>query len=413
MSKAGAVAYVLTRFPALSETFVLREIDALAALGLDVRPISLRRPREQELVDDELRAWASRTRYAPMGYERMALHAAVRSMARSAAYRRAFATVALGARRRPRPWTTSVGVLPQAAWASSTLDRDVRWIHAHFATGASTVAYALSAITGLPFSFTPHAGDLFTTWYVDGLLKTKIEAARFVVAISEFNRQHLADVVGAAATEARFPLIRYGLPRHWFDTARTREPAADPPRILSVGRLVAKKGHLYLVRALGQLARAGVRFECSIVGDGPERETLEAAILRQGLTDRVHLVGVRSSAEVRKLMDAASLFVLAAVIADDGDRDGLPNVLIEAMARRVAVVTTNVTGVPELVRDGANGSVVAQYSVDALAKAIAFLIAYPDERARRATSGWVTVRQDYEISSQARRLLERFRPALD
>jgi glycosyltransferase involved in cell wall biosynthesis len=260
------------------------------------------------------------------------------------------------------------------------LDREnLVHLHAHFAHGPSAIAHLAHLISDVPYSFTAHAKDLYTT-PVD-YVALRSDAARFVVTCTEANARFLRDVVGADPAK----LI---VSRHGVDLGRFAGSARDPrpDRILSVGRLVPKKGFDTLIAACGVLARRGVDFDCLIVGDGPRRDALEALIRDLGLGGRVRLEAARPQPALVREYEQAALFVLSCVVLDDGDRDGIPNVILEAMAAGVPVVATAVSGIPEVVADGETGRLVPPGDAAALADVLASLLDDPDEGRRLAAA---------------------------
>jgi colanic acid/amylovoran biosynthesis glycosyltransferase len=233
-----------------------------------------------------------------------------------------------------------------AAWAHELERREVTHLHAHWATEAASVAMIFSWLTGLPFSFTAHAYDIF---YQPQYLGRKLTEASFAVTVSAYNRQYILDHYGPefqSKVHVIYPLVDAGQ-----FSPRPAPPNDGELSILSIGRLTEYKGLIYLVEACGLLKERGVEFMCRIVGEGEDRPVLEAAIQQYGLQDHVRLLGSVPYNTVIGLLEQASVFALPCVIAGNGDRDGMPIVLIEAMAREVPVIASDVIGLSELVRD--------------------------------------------------------------
>jgi glycosyltransferase involved in cell wall biosynthesis len=273
----------------------------------------------------------------------------------------------------------------------------VSHLHAHWATGPTTAAMVLSRLLGIPFSFTAHAYDV---WREQLLLPEKLRSATFTVTCTEYNRQHLA-----ATYEV--PLEKVVTVHHGVDVQRYAAVERTPngePRVISVGRLVEQKGFDRLLRACKRLSDSGEAFRCEIVGDGPLRERLEALVDEYGLRSRVTLVGRLHQDELRKRYATADMFVLFCVPASDEDRDGIPNVLIEAMATELPVVSTRFSGVPEIVVDGKTGILVATDDEGAQAEAVRTMLHDPALRRRMGRAGRSQVMEGFTIEASAAHL---------
>ena len=252
----------------------------------------------------------------------------------------------------------------------------IEHVHSHFAGVATDVALLASIVTGIPFSFTGHAIDVFTP--MRRLLRDKIAAAEFVTTCTGASAAHLLKVAGSDQGH-KIHLAYHGVDIEKFSW-REDDPASELPLVLSVGRLVKIKGHDDLVRALALLRDRGLAFRAVIIGEGPERETLEEQVRQFGLEAVVTLPGAVSQDDLVGVYRDASVFVLACRVLKN-DRDGLPNVILEAMSTGLPVITTPVSGIPEVVRDGINGLLVPQRDPKALMSAIEQLL--PDGKARR------------------------------
>src|SRR5581483_9612343 len=257
----------------------------------------------------------------------------------------------------------------------------VRHLHGHFCHGATNVTWFVSQLPGLPFSFTAHAKDIYQSDQNPGdLLARKLRAARFVATCTDANRKHLA---AHAPSSDTVRTVYHGLDVDYFSPAHRVAPAHGLPLILAVGRHVEKKGFHHLVAACALLRDAGHAFRCLIVGEeGDQTDVLRRLIAQHGLDALVTMHGAVTHEQLRARYAEATLFVLPFLVAADGDRDGIPNVLAEAMAMALPVVTTPVSGIPELVEDGRNGVFVREQDAHSLAGALARLIERPQERAR-------------------------------
>jgi len=396
------VGYVLNRFPRLSQTFVLNEILELERQGIEVEVYSLLRP-PPELRHPALAEMAARVTYLP-GLDQFAglelgdgLDDHPQPLAAMLPERTAdplFAglTAADGARLE----------VAAACLASLARARGIDHLHAHFGTNQATAALLAARLTGLKFSWTAHARDLFLSF--GGIAadremrRIKVREARFVAAVSQYNRTLLTELAPERGPDIH--CIHNGI-----DLARIRSAGAAPGgEILAVGRLVEKKGFADLIVACSHLAAAGASFHCHIIGEGPLEGELRASIRAHGLEDRVRLLGPMTQPEVFAAMQRASMVVLPCAIADDGDRDGLPTVLIEAMAHALPVVSCPVTGVPEIVEDGITGLLSPSRNSAALAAVIGRLIADPASAATMGRAGRRRAERLFDLSRNVQRL---------
>jgi glycosyltransferase involved in cell wall biosynthesis len=432
---ADTVAYVLKGWPRISELFIASEIYRLEQAGLHLRLYVIKPPDESEThpVVERIRA---RPDYLPATTSLSGTRLVRWLRANLRPFRPALGRVA---RRHPRGLARAAGLalaqsvrarkgvvawprklyvkeLLQAVALADRLDAapDVRHLHAHFAHGTTTVTWLASAITGLPFSFTGHAKDIYApSLNPAGLLRRKLMAARFAVTCTEANVDHLE----AIAPEAVVHRVYHGLNADFSrllgeDTAQAPGPNGTL-RLLGVGRLVAKKGFDTVVDACGLLHERGVPFEAVIVGpDDDAGPALRARIAELGLADRIRLEGQMSQAELLEEYRRATAFCLPCRVLDNGDRDGIPNVLAEAMACGAPVVTTPISGIPEIVRDGVNGLFVAPDDPRALADAVLRL---REDRAlaeRISEEAAATVRRELDGERLAITLQSLFREAI-
>lgn len=392
------VAYVMKRYPRLTETFILNEIRAMEALGAKLHIFSLLQPEpppHHPLVR-QVKA-PIRVLPAPLVAKAAALcrahgAAAVRSPRRYlAALARAVVWSVL-ARAPLGVWKQFV----RAGFVATSCRRSgVRHIHAHFANAPAAVAHFASIMTGIPFSVTAHAKDLYLT--PKRVIRRRARAATFVATCTGYNAKYLRELVGSGA-QRKIHLVYHGIDLSMF-SGRPPEPEPEEStyRLLSVGRLVPKKGHDDLIAACVLLRDSGYEIRCRIVGDGPLKPVLQAQIALLELETVVSLEGSMTHAKLIGMYAQADLFALAPRITDDGDRDGIPNVIAEAMAAGVPVVSTEVSGIPELVRHQETGLLVPPNDPAALARAIARMIAAPDMACRLATTARTVLERDFDL----------------
>lgn len=375
------VVFLLKRFPRLSETFILNEFLELRRQGLAVELCAIMDPGERHAHPEAL-ALVPEVIYLQAGRIWAGIPAVIRTVRR-------------------HPW----GALRAAAWvltrhsraavrncvhAMVLVDRlaggEPAHVHAHFLHSPAAIAFIAHKISGQRYSLSGHAKDIYTTLPENLLMRCR--DAQFVTTCTQANRHYLVQEIGVPA--AKVSLCHHGVHVNRFIADRN---GAWPGRILSIGRLVPKKGFDVLVRACGELRRRGVSFELRIVGPGEGRDELRALAAAEGIADRVQLPGSMSQPEVAVELAAAELFALTPVVMPDGDRDGIPNVLLEAMAAAVPVVASGVSGIPELITDRVNGRLVAPGRPDLLADALVELLADAAQRARLAAAGQRMVRE--------------------
>jgi glycosyltransferase involved in cell wall biosynthesis len=394
------ILYVVSLFPCWSETFIVRELATLIALGADVQILSLKAPHEK-LVQPDAERMLPRVRHplppAPAALARLRALAA-HPLALSSIVAQLAARLA----RRPVDLAKSLEALArgveQLDWIRA-FDPDL--IHAHWGTFPSTVAWALGRLLGKPFGFTCHAHDIFVN---DHLLKEKIESAQVAVTISRFNVDWLAARATPLARE-KLQVIHCGVD---LSTIPFRDDGREPGTIVTVGRLDAIKGFDVLIDALGELARQGRSVRCRIIGEGPLKAEMQASIARQGLGQTVELVGALPQSAVREALYAASIFALPSVVTPSGDRDGIPVSLMEAMAAGTPSVSTRISGIPELIEDGQEGLLVPERDAPALARALARLLDDPALGARLAVAARAKVERDFDAAREARKLIQLF-----
>ncbi len=393
--RPAPVAVVLKGYPRLSETFIAEEILGLEQLGCDLRLIALRRPTDVAVHP------VHRAIQAPVAYLPEYLHddlprvlRAWWTVRRKPGLRAAWRQFRADLRRdRTRNRVRRMG---QALVLAAELPGDVRHLHAHFIhTPASVVAYA-SRILGLPWSCSAHAKDIWTS--PDWELAQKLEAAVWTVTCTRAGADRLAalsppkkpvHLVYHGLRLDRFrPLVLPRVPREGGD-------GDDPVRLLSVGRAVDKKGFDTLLDALAGLP-AGLAWHWTHVGGGPLLDALQRQAARLGLSPRVTFLGAQEQTAVLDQYRAADLFVLPCRVSADGDRDGLPNVLMEAQSQGLACVSTAVGGVAELIEDGVTGVLVPPADAERLGGALRTLIADPGTRARLGRAGAVRVASAFD-----------------
>ena len=275
-------------------------------------------------------------------------------------------------------------------------------LHAHFAHDPTLIAYLVHLITGIPFSFTAHARDLYQV--PAEVLTHRIHRASAVVTCCGANMDYLKQI--APSQQSKFLLIYHGVNLKDFQPAQNANVASSPatPIILSVGRLVEKKGFQVLLQALRMVKESGQRFCCTIYGDGPLSQTLKRWVDEHDMASDVMLMGDSTQQELISIYQNATLFALTPVQTEDGDRDGIPNVLIEAMAVGLPVVTTAVAGIPELVDNNQNGLLYQPHDVDGISSGILDLLNNAEKRKLLGDVASKKVKEHFDVTQAAKRL---------
>jgi glycosyltransferase involved in cell wall biosynthesis len=401
---------VVKGYPRVSETFVAHELAALERRGLSLRIVSLRRPYDglTHPVHREIRAPVLYLPEYLVEAPWRVLRGHWRAWRRSpAGYRRSFRFWLRDLVRDPTP--NRGRRFGQAGVLAAELTPGARLLHAHFLhTPASVTRYA-AAMLDLPYSLSAHAKDVWTcpAWE----LREKLLGARFCVACTAENRRYLAELApGASVT-----LVYHGLDRRLFarpptfGSHRDGSDPADPVRLLAVGRFQPKKGFDVLLEALARLRGHVV---LTLVGYGPREAPLREQAARLGLAENVRWAGQLDQSAVRALYRESDLFVLAPRVAADGDRDGLPNVVVEALSQGLPVVATAVAALGEIVEDGATGRLVPPDDPARLAEAIEALVRDPTARRRFGAAALERVAEGWDLEAGVDRLVALFDPML-
>ena len=402
----GRVAFVLKGYPRLSETFIAQEIAALERRGLQILIVSLRHPTDarRHPVHEEIRApilyLPEYLLLEPLRVLRAWLHVRGRP-----AYSAARGLWLRDFMRDPTP--NRLRRFGQALVLASELPSDVRHLHAHFLHTPASVARYAAVLAGHAWTGSAHAKDIWTT--AEWEKREKLASCEWLVTCTAANHAHLA----ALAPPGRVELVYHGLDLARFSPVEKRRTEnsgsdpADPVVILSVGRLVEKKGTDVLLEALAQLP-AKLHWRLVHAGGGPLKERLARRARALGIDARVDWRGACTQTELLAAYRAADLFALASRVARDGDRDGLPNVLAEAQSQGLACVATRISGIPELLEDGRTGMLVAPEAPAELARVLAALIADPARRSMLGEAGQRRVRAEFGLEENIERLARRF-----
>ena len=393
------IGYVVSTWPRLSQTFVLSEILALERRGVPLRIFSAKDPDGEPIHADVTKVRAKVVYLSLQRHWKSALRANFRIASEMP---KRYCRTLLKALSYHR-WD-AIRRFFQACYLVEILRREtVAHIHAHFATAPAQIAMFTQELSGTPYTFTAHARDI----YVDtprNLLSAEMQRAEAVVTISEYNRRYLSDQLGSLNGKVRCIYNGLDLTRFKFRLPSVRH--SPHPVILSVGRLIEKKGFSDLIAAAAILRQRDRRFQIEIIGTGPLRSNLRTQVHKLGLEDHVRLLGAQPQEIVRLTLERATLFALPCVISADGDRDGIPTVLMEAMATGIPVVSTSVSGIPELIDSGHDGLLVEPNNPVLLADALEQLLHDSQLRDRLAGAARRTIEARFAIDRNCTQLLE-------
>ena len=403
---------VLKGYPRISETFISNEIRLLEKLGLSIRIFSMR-PGREGFAHRSVSEIQARVDYLPETFLRNAqrlifynLRLAIRRPRRYAA--------GLDLARRRYLRTRNPASLRHFMQAGYLVEKclpgsGVGHLHAHFAHSPTSVALYASELSGLPFSFTAHAKDIYTS--DPEQLREKIALARFVVTCTEYNRRHLLRLGGGLKTPIH--RIYHGIDTGFFANGDAIRAVVSPPyHVLSVARLIEKKGIPTVLRAVKHLKDRGVRLVYTLIGDGQDREKILGLIRQLELEPVCRWLGVLPHDRVIEHYRRADLFVLGCEVAADGDRDGIPNVLFESMAMGVPVVATSVSAISELVEPGRTGRLAPPGKPEELAAAMYELLTDADLRRRIIPAARQRVLRDFDHRALVGSLADIHRTAL-
>ena len=378
------VGYILKRYPRYSETFVVNEILAHEASGLAVEILALRPTVDTHFQDRIAQVQAPVTYFLSHGLKGSALWQAVETA--SEVWPNLWESLVIAQGEDPHDIYQAL-LIARAAY-----NRGITHFHAHFATSATSVARLASHFTGIPYTFTAHAKDIFHESVQPADLQRKLTDAKAVITVSDFNRDYFLTHYGQAAHSVQRIYNGLDLSRFPYNANLQR-----PPRIVAVGRLVEKKGFGDLISACRLLVDRGCQFSCQIIGTGELEAALQSQIEHLQLQAIVELIGPRPQQKISGYIQSAAVLAAPCVLGSDGNRDGLPTVLLEAMALGTPCVSTDVTGIPEVVRDRQTGLLVPQSDPAALATALEQLLSKGDLRLSLATAARALIEKEFDI----------------
>ena len=390
------VGYVLKMYPRFSETFILNEVLAHEAAELDLEIFSLRPPNDGRFHEALAQVRAPVTYLPSSRPNKVAeLWQLLRETKKQAPNFEPMLAEILEEDTRD--------IYQALLLAREVKSRGLTHLHAHFGSVATTVTRLAARFTGIPYTFTAHAKDIYHESVRPADLQRKLTDAAAVVTVSKYNLAYLKQHYDLP--EDNVHCIYNGLDLDQFPYI---SPDARPPKIVAVGRLVEKKGFTHLIDACKLLADQGRDFQAEIIGAGLLEANLRAQIDQLDVADQVTLIGPRPQGEVRRHVQQAAVFAAPCVIAQDGNRDGLPTVLLEAMALGTPCISTDVTGIPEVLRTGVTGLSVPQRDAEALAEALAFLLDDGALRVQVAMAARWLIETQFDVHHNAAKIRDLF-----
>lgn len=398
------LAYILKGYPRISETFISNEILLLEQLGFSIRLFPMRKPRES-FCHASVKDIKAQVDYLPTellaNFKHLFLANLFLAVKRPKNFRNALRTAQKGVT--PGGGLATLKHLLQAGYMTNNFllkEQTIQQLHGHFAHSPTSVTLFASLLSEIPFSFTAHAKDIYTSR--PEKLYHKIQLANFVVTCTQHNKEYLQQV----AKDALTPIycIYHGIDLKLFQHDISLTPSHEPYKILTIARMTAKKGLPTVYKALAGLRTKGVKFTHTLIGDGDDKESIYSLVKELNLETCCTFLGTQTHEEVLKQFKASDLFVLGCEIAKNGDRDGIPNVLVESLAMGVPALSTNVSAIPEILIDGVTGITIPPTDPQAMEEAIFKLLTDQELRTRIINNGHDFVERNFDN----RRWIEKF-----
>lgn len=404
--KQPVLGYILKGYPRISETFISNEILLLEKMGFKLRLFPMRHPREN-FSHGSVKEIKAQVDYLPtelfLDFSRLITPNIFLAVKQSSPYLKTLSYVAAGTHAKNR--LATLKHLLQAGYLTNNLllkDKNIVHLHGHFAHSPTSVTLFASLLSGTPFSFTAHAKDIYTSSREK--LKKKIERARFVTTCTGYNEKYLKDIAGNSLT----PIFRiyHGIDVSLFKHQKLNTCPGNPYKILTIARMTEKKGLPTLYKALKILQNSGLQFNHTLIGDGDDRQKILNLISSLGLSHNCEWLGTLTHEEVLLHFKKSDLFVLACEIAKSGDRDGIPNVLVESLAMGVPALSTKVSAIPEILLNGKTGITVPPSQPHTMSDAIIRMLKDTDLRQNLITNGRKYVEKEFDNKKWVEKLGE-------
>ena len=395
---AQKIGYIVSRFPKISETFILDEILELQKRGVDIEVFSLLKEQESK-VHSEAEKLKTRIHYPRLCGAAVWLAQFHWLSHHPSLYVRSWRKALFGNLDSFSFFLRALFVVPVAAYFALEMKRrNIQHVHAHWATHPALAAFLIRELTGIPYSITAHAHDLYVN---RSMLQEKLAGADFIVTISDYNRTFLRAY--GAEVHKKVQVVHCGISPDVF-RPRTRSEPTREMSILCVASLNDYKGHRYLMEGCSILKTLGVPFHCYLAGDGPERARIEAQVEQLGLEKQVSLLSWQTRDEILRLMKKVDVVALPSIVTSNGKQEGIPVALMEAMAMEIPVVATRISGLPELIEDGKTGFLVEQKDPSALARALHYFWQNPEAATQMGRFGRTKVLNEFSLQANAEKL---------
>lgn len=393
----------MSRYPKLTETFIANEIHGLLAQGVDINIYPLIKQNEP-VVHEQAKALMSRVTYTPVFSFAILVSCLYWLVRKPLTVIATFFYLLWHSRGYGKFFIGVIGYFPKSLHlARLCKQQQITHLHAHFVNHPTTVAYIINKVTQIPFSFTAHGSDLHKS---QALLAQKVNNCQFAVMISKYNEDFLYSHTGLAPLD-KLHIVRCGIDVERF-SYRQHHQLQSPLNILCVASLREVKGHQFLLSAIAELKQRGIDVRLDLVGDGPKQAELVAQTNQLQITEQVRFLGAKTTDEVSNLLNQADVFALASFQTKSGNREGIPVVLMEAMASGVTVVASNVSGIPELVTDNQTGLLSEPQSATAIADNIQQLINSPTLANELSQNARQFIEQEFEQGVNIKRLMTLF-----
>lgn len=406
--KQPTLGYILKGYPRISETFISNEILLLERLGFTMRLFPMRQPRES-FSHASVKDIKARVDYLPTelltDFFRLLRPNIFLAAKKPKKFKETLCTAAQGISK-GKELATLKHFLQAGYLTNNHLDNDksIAHLHGHFAHSPTSVTMFASLLSGIPFSFTAHAKDIYTS--DKEKLRKKINHAQFVVTCTKHNAEYLQAIAGDCPTPIY--CIYHGIDLHLFQQTTLPTETHNPYNLLTVARMTQKKGLPTIYRALAGLKQKNIRFRHTLIGDGDDRQKILDLISSLGLTDHCTWIGTQTHEEVLLHFKSSDLFVLGCEIADNGDRDGIPNVLVESLAMGVPALSTTVSAIPEILIDGKTGMTVPPSQPEQLERAMLRILTDQKLRKQLIAGGQALVKDHFDNSRWIQKLAEIF-----
>lgn len=392
---------MMSRFPKITETFILNEMLTAEAAGVHVELFPLRRERTTKM-HPEAERFLQEAHFLPLASYEILVDNLWALMTRPWLWITTLWAIIRANFGCPRFLLGALAVFPRSITVAKRMQRSqVSHIHAHFASHPAAAAWMIHRFSDISYSFVAHGSDLHRDQH---MLSEKVHAAAFVVAISEYNRQLIVDIAGESQ-RLKVKVIHCGVDPSLFCPGATNQEGRQF-EVICVGTLHEVKGQTHLLNAAQLVRSQGVDLHIRLVGDGPDLEKLKILTQRLGLTDRVTFEGRLNRPEIISLLQKAHVLVAPSVPTSDGRREGIPVALMEGMATGAAVIASRLSGIPELIQDDVNGLLTEPGDAESIAAALLKLASDDDERIRLATVGRQTVLERFDLAANTQRVLD-------